>query len=43
MEIPAPAAGVVEEVLCKLEDEVGTGDLIIELEGDGAAPAAAQA
>lgn len=31
MEIPSPAAGVVEEVLCKLEDEVGTGDLIFKL------------
>jgi len=41
MEIPSPAAGVVEEVLCKLEDEVGTGDLIFKLKVAGAAPAAA--
>lgn len=39
MEIPSPAAGVVEEVLCKLEDEVGTGDLIFKLKVAGAAPA----
>ncbi|HDS1698545.1 MULTISPECIES: dihydrolipoyllysine-residue acetyltransferase [unclassified Pseudomonas] len=43
MEIPSPAAGVVEEVLCKLEDEVGTGDLIFKLKVAGAAPAAALA
>ncbi|WP_085664113.1 MULTISPECIES: dihydrolipoyllysine-residue acetyltransferase [Pseudomonas] len=43
MEIPSPAAGVVEEVLCKLEDEVGTGDLIFKLKVAGAAPAAAPA
>ncbi len=41
MEIPSPAAGVVEEVLCKLEDEVGTGDLIFKLKVAAAAPAAA--
>ncbi|NIF17371.1 dihydrolipoyllysine-residue acetyltransferase [Pantoea sp. Cy-639] len=43
MEIPSPAAGVVEEVLCKLEDEVGTGDLIFKLKVAGAAPAATPA
>ena len=43
MEIPSPSAGVVEEVLCKLEDEVGTGDLIFKLKVAGAAPAAAPA
>ena len=43
MEIPSPAAGVVEEVICKLDDEVGTGDLIIKLKVAGAAPAAAPA
>ncbi|MGV5526678.1 dihydrolipoyllysine-residue acetyltransferase [Pseudomonas sp. XP1] len=43
MEIPSPTAGVVEEVLCKLEDEVGTGDLIFKLKVAGAAPAAAPA
>ncbi|WP_313739663.1 dihydrolipoyllysine-residue acetyltransferase [Pseudomonas sp.] len=41
MEIPSPAAGVVKEVICKLDDEVGTGDLILKLEVAGAAPAAA--
>ncbi|MGI9631636.1 biotin/lipoyl-containing protein, partial [Pseudomonas fulva] len=41
MEIPSPAAGVVKEVIAKLDDEVGTGDLILKLEIAGAAPAAA--
>ncbi len=41
MEIPAPAAGVVEQVLVKLDDEIGTGDLILKLKVEGAAPAAA--
>jgi pyruvate dehydrogenase E2 component (dihydrolipoamide acetyltransferase) len=40
MEIPSPAAGVVEEVLVKLDAEVGTGDLIIRLKVAGSAPAA---
>ncbi|TFF42413.1 dihydrolipoyllysine-residue acetyltransferase [Pseudomonas sp. RIT623] len=40
MEIPSPAAGVIEAVLCKLEDEVGTGDLIFKIKAAGAAPAA---
>ncbi|WP_342650294.1 dihydrolipoyllysine-residue acetyltransferase [Pseudomonas sp. REB1044] len=43
MEIPSPAAGVVKEVIAKLDDEVGTGDLILKLEVAGAAPAAAAA
>ncbi|TNF81667.1 dihydrolipoyllysine-residue acetyltransferase [Pseudomonas sp. ICMP22404] len=46
MEIPSPAAGVVESVEIKLEDEVGTGDLILKLKVAGAAapaPAAAPA
>ena len=43
MEIPAPAAGVVEAVLVKLDDEIGTGDLILKLKVEGAAPAAAAA
>ncbi len=43
MEIPSPAAGVVEEVIAKLDDEVGTGDLILKLKIAGAAPAAAPA
>ena len=42
MEIPSPAAGVVEQVLVKLDDEIGTGDLILKLKvaGAGAAQAA---
>ncbi|MBM7061171.1 dihydrolipoyllysine-residue acetyltransferase [Pseudomonas sp. UL073] len=40
MEIPSPSAGVVEEVLVKLDAEVGTGDLILKLKVAGAAPAA---
>jgi pyruvate dehydrogenase E2 component (dihydrolipoamide acetyltransferase) len=43
MEIPSPAAGVVEEVLVKLDADVGTGDLILKLKVAGAAPAAAPA
>lgn len=43
MEIPSPAAGVVEEVLVKLDAEVGTGDLILKLKIAGAAPAPAPA
>ena len=41
MEIPAPTAGVVESVQVKLDDEIGTGDLILKLKVEGAAPAAA--
>ena len=33
MEIPSPAAGVVESVSVKIGDEVGTGDLILVLKG----------
>ena len=43
MEIPSPAAGVVESVEIKLDDEVGTGDLILKLKVSGAAPASAPA
>nr|WP_225908521.1 dihydrolipoyllysine-residue acetyltransferase [Pseudomonas lactucae] len=43
MEIPSPAAGVVESIAVKLEDEVGTGDFILKLKVQGAAPAAASA
>ncbi len=43
MEIPSPAAGVVESISVKVEDEVGTGDLILKLKVAGAAPAAAPA
>ncbi|MCW3147373.1 dihydrolipoyllysine-residue acetyltransferase [Stutzerimonas stutzeri] len=39
MEIPSPAAGVVESLAIKLNDEVGTGDLILTLKVQGAAPA----
>ncbi|SDO12370.1 biotin/lipoyl-containing protein, partial [Pseudomonas jinjuensis] len=43
MEIPSPAAGVVESVTVKVGDEVGTGDLILKLKVAGAAaPAAAE-
>jgi pyruvate dehydrogenase E2 component (dihydrolipoamide acetyltransferase) len=43
MEIPSPAAGVVEEVLVKLDAEVGTGDLILKLRVAGGAASAASA
>ncbi|WP_426233136.1 dihydrolipoyllysine-residue acetyltransferase [Pseudomonas sp. TWP3-2] len=43
MEIPSPAAGVVESISVKLDDEVSTGDLILKLKVKGAAPAAAPA
>lgn len=44
MEIPSPAAGVVESIAVKLEDEVGTGDFILKLKVAGAAaPAQAAA
>ncbi|MDO8698417.1 MAG: biotin/lipoyl-containing protein, partial [Pseudomonas sp.] len=43
MEIPSPAAGVVTSLSVKLDDEVGTGDLIMQLQVLGAAPAAAPA
>ena len=39
MEIPSPAAGVVKAISVKLNDEVGTGDLILDLEVAGAAAA----
>lgn len=40
MEIPSPAAGVVESIAVQLDAEVGTGDLILTLKVEGAAPAA---
>lgn len=43
MEIPSPAAGVVESVEVKLDDEVGTGDLILKLKVAGASAPAAPA
>ena len=43
-EVPSPSAGVVESVEVKLDDEAGTGDLILKLKVAGsAAPAAAAA
>lgn len=40
MEIPSPAAGVdQEQVLVKLDDEIGTGDLILKLRTAGSATA----
>src|SRR5690606_13881622 len=39
MEIPSPAAGVVESIAVQLDAEVGTGDLILTLKVEGAAPA----
>ncbi|MFK7638232.1 biotin/lipoyl-containing protein, partial [Pseudomonas sp. 2024-245] len=41
MEIPSPAAGVVESIAVKLDDEVGTGDFILKLKVAGAAAPAA--
>ncbi len=44
MEIPSPAAGVVESISVKVGDEVGTGDLILILKGAAPSkPAAADA
>ncbi|RRU76225.1 dihydrolipoyllysine-residue acetyltransferase [Stutzerimonas xanthomarina] len=44
MEIPSPAAGVVESMSVKVGDEVGTGDLILILKGTASSkPAAASA
>lgn len=39
MEIPSPAAGVVESLAVKLNDEVGSGDLILTLKVSGNQPA----
>ncbi|WP_373100253.1 MULTISPECIES: pyruvate dehydrogenase complex dihydrolipoyllysine-residue acetyltransferase [Pasteurellaceae] len=41
MEVPAPFAGVVKEILVKSGDKVSTGSLIMRFEVQGAAPAAA--
>ncbi|OEC32935.1 pyruvate dehydrogenase E2 component (dihydrolipoamide acetyltransferase) [Pseudomonas cuatrocienegasensis] len=43
MEIPSPAAGVVESIGIKLDDEVGTGDFILKLKVAGGDAAAAPA
>ena len=39
MEVPAPFAGVVKEILVKAGDKVSTGSLIMKFEVAGAAPA----
>lgn len=41
MEVPAPFAGVVKEILVKSGDKVSTGSLIMKFEVQGAAPASA--
>ncbi|HHF1670137.1 TPA: pyruvate dehydrogenase complex dihydrolipoyllysine-residue acetyltransferase [Haemophilus influenzae] len=43
MEVPAPEAGVVKEVLVKVGDKVSTGTPMLVLEAAGAAPVAATA
>lgn len=43
MEIPCPQAGVVDSLAIKLNDEVGTGELILTLKVSGAAAAVAPA
>ncbi|GAB1668565.1 pyruvate dehydrogenase complex dihydrolipoyllysine-residue acetyltransferase [Mannheimia haemolytica] len=43
MEVPAPFAGVVKEILVKSGDKVSTGSLIMKFEVAGAAPAPAAA
>ncbi|UZD16858.1 pyruvate dehydrogenase complex dihydrolipoyllysine-residue acetyltransferase [Gallibacterium anatis] len=43
MEVPAPFAGVVKEILIKSGDKVSTGSLIMRFEVAGVAPAAAPA
>lgn len=42
MEVPAPFAGVVKEILVKSGDKVSTGSLIMKFEVTGAAPVVAQ-
>lgn len=43
MEVPAPFAGVVKEILVKSGDKVSTGSLIMRFEVSGSAPVAAPA
>ncbi|OOH86500.1 pyruvate dehydrogenase complex dihydrolipoyllysine-residue acetyltransferase [Pasteurellaceae bacterium 15-036681] len=43
MEVPAPVAGTVKEILINVGDKVSTGSLIMRFEVAGAAPAAAPA
>ena len=41
MEVPAPVAGIVKEIIIKAGDKVSTGTLIMRFEVAGSAPAAA--
>src|SRR3712207_8855214 len=41
MDIPAPAAGTVEEVLVQVGSRVSTGDLVLRMTGSGAGTAPA--
>jgi dihydrolipoamide dehydrogenase len=45
LEVPSTAAGVVKEIKVKLDDKLSQGDVVVvlEAEGEGAAPAAAPA
>ncbi len=45
LEVPSTAAGVVKEIKVKLDDKLSEGDVVVvlEAEGEGAAPAAAPA
>ncbi|VEG70067.1 dihydrolipoyllysine-residue acetyltransferase component of pyruvate dehydrogenase complex [[Pasteurella] aerogenes] len=43
MEVPAPVAGVVKEILINVGDKVSTGTLVMKFEVAGSAPAAAAA
>ena len=43
MEVPAPIAGVVKEILINVGDKVSTGKLIMKFETASSAPAAASA
>ncbi len=43
MEVPAPVAGVVKEILINVGDKVSTGKLVMRFEVAGAAPVAAPA
>jgi pyruvate dehydrogenase E2 component (dihydrolipoamide acetyltransferase) len=38
MDVPSPAAGIVEEVLVKLDDRVSEGTLVVMLRGESSAP-----
>ena len=45
LEVPSSAAGVVKEIKVKLDDKLSEGDVVVilEAEGEGAAPVAAPA